>query len=193
MKKLLFISVTTLFVTLSQAQETSFGIKGGVNVSKVDHDPGADFDSKVGAHLGGLAHIHISNQFAVQPEIMFSMQGGERGSTKAKLNYINVPVMAQFMFGNGFRVQTGPQVGFMVSAKHDNGDLEIDVSDQLETIDFAWSFGAGYLFPGGIGIDARYNYGLTNIYENNTIEQKNRVFQFGLFYQFTRGKATTKK
>ena len=33
-----------------------------------------------------------------------------------RLNYINVPVL-QYMFGDGFRLQTGPQLGILTNAK----------------------------------------------------------------------------
>ena len=46
------------------------------------------------------------------------------------------------------------------------------------------SFGGGYLVRSGLGVDVRYNLGISNISENNDVDVKNRVWQFGLFYQF---------
>jgi hypothetical protein len=88
------------------------------------------------------------------------------------------------MAGNGFRVQTGPQVGFAVSSKIESGDIEQNINSSINTVDFSWSFGAGYLFPEGLGIDARYNLGITNVNSASTPEVRNRVFQAGLVYQF---------
>lgn len=184
MKKLLGL-IFGFFLSFSlEAQHTSFGIKAGYNSSSVKSNDASDYDSKSGIHIGGLAHIHISQHFAVQPELVFSGQGGERGTTKLKLNYINVPVLAQYMVNEGFRLQTGPQVGFLVSAKQKVGNVEIDMDDVFNTVDFSWVFGAGYIFSSGLGIDARYNLGLNDIREDNSVESKNRVFQAGLFYQF---------
>jgi hypothetical protein len=188
MKKVVCIVSAIIFLSVAKAQETHFGVKAGVNVASVDIKNGEDYDSKAGLHLGGLAHIHISRHFAVQPELVFSMQGGKDGDEKLKLNYINIPVLAQYMTAEGLRLQTGPQLGFMVSAESKSGDVEIDVKDDLSTFDFSWTFGAGYLFPSGFGIDARYNHGITNISDDNSFEARNRVFQFGLFYQFMHGK-----
>lgn len=189
MKKFLCVSVaiTLLFSTL-EAQHTQFGVKAGANFSKMSVDPGTNLDTKSGLHIGGLAHIHLSSQFAIQPELVFSMQGGEyeEGAQdyKLKLNYVNVPVLAQYMFGDGFRVQTGPQVGFRTSAEVKYGDTEVDLDDDYKSIDFSWAFGGGYLFKNGLGIDARYNLGLSNIREDDAYEAKNQVIQVGLFYQF---------
>ena len=187
MKKIFSIIAISLFIVMSvTAQEVHFGIKAGANVSSVEISNGDDYNSKVGLHVGGLAHIHISRQFALQPELIYSMQGGkdEGDNIKLKLNYINLPVLAQYMINDGFRLQTGPQIGFLVSAKSKVGDVEVNRKNDLSSVDFSWAFGAGYLFPSGVGLDARYNYGISNISDNTTYKSKNRVFQFGLFYQF---------
>ena len=196
MKKMLSVSsVILLFSLFATAQHTSFGVKAGINASTIDVDYTQDFDTKVGLHLGGLAHINISPHFAFQPELVYSMQGAKSGDDKFKTGYINSPLLAQYMTLNGFRLQTGPQVGFLISAKSESGDAELDVKDQFETIDFSWAFGAGYLFPGasGLGIDVRYNLGLSNISDGDLYEIINRVFQVGLFYQFNQAHQTKKK
>jgi hypothetical protein len=132
-----------------------------------------------------LAHIHLSRSFAIQPEVVFSAQGAEYGNTKLKANYVNIPVLAQYMFGNGFRLQTGPQLGILAGSEVKNGSTETDLDDVFKTTDFSWSFGTSYLTKSGLGLDARYNLGLSNINKNdNGAEIKNRVWQLGLFYQF---------
>jgi hypothetical protein len=194
MKKI-FCIVAAILLTVSTvtAQETHFGLKAGVNLSSVDITNSDDFKSKAGIHIGGLAHIHINDHFALQPELVYSMQGGKDGDEKLNLNYINIPVLAQYMINDGFRLQTGPQLGFLTSAKSKVGDVEISVKDEISSIDFSWVFGFGYLFPSGFGLDARYNLGISNIRDNNDFKAKNRVFQFGLFYQFMHGKSAKRK
>ncbi len=187
MKRILCtLSVIVLITGAVAAQQTHFGLKGGVNVSSIEIDDGEDYESKTGVHLGGLAHIHITRHFAVQPELVFSMQGGEDESEnmKLKLNYINIPLLAQYMTNEGFRLQTGPQLGILTSAESKFGDLEVDSDDDVSTADFSWVFGAGYLFRSGFGIDARYNLGISNISDDESFEARNRVFQVGVFYQF---------
>jgi hypothetical protein len=173
-----------LSIVVTQAQQTNFGLKLGYNSSSVEIDNGTDFDAKSGFHVGGLAHVHLTDQWAVQPEVVYSMQGGERPNNKLKLNYINVPVLAQYMFRGGFRLQTGPQLGFLVSAEQELNDVEFDVDDSFDGIDFSWSFGAGYLSSSGLGIDFRYNLGVSNISDDNDFEASNRVIQLGVFWQF---------
>lgn len=196
MKKLFCIVAAIIILSTAKAQETHFGVKAGVNIASAEVEDGDDLNSKVGLHIGGLAHIHISQHFALQPELVFSMQGGkaeDNDDVKLKLNYINVPVLAQYMINDGFRLQTGPQLGFLVGAESKVGDVEVDQKDNYSTIDFSWTFGAGYLFPSGFGVDARYNHGISNISDVNAVEVRNRVFQFGLFYQFMHQNKTKRK
>jgi len=94
------------------------------------------------------------------------------------------------MILDGLRLQTGPQLGLLLSARiKSENNTTSDIKDKYSTADFAWIFGAGYLFPSGFGFDARYNLGISNInvvgdYNRNKLQ--NRVFQLGIFYQFVR-------
>jgi hypothetical protein len=117
---------------------------------------------------------------------VYSNQGAELDEldSRFKFGYINVPVMFQYMFKNGFRIQTGPQAGFLLKATRDDGNSESDIKDNINSFDFAWSFGLGYITKSRLGIDARYNLGLSDLNKNPALKYQNRVFQVGLFYQF---------
>jgi hypothetical protein len=167
------------------AGHVSLGIKGGVNVYNVHNDNDTKYDSKAGFHFGLLGHIHFDSNFAIQPEIVYSAQGAKNGDTKYNLDYLNVPVLFQYMFDNGFRIQAGPQLGFLISAKSKNNNDNTDIKDYYKPIDFGASIGASYVFPPtGFGIDVRYNLGLSNINKNSEVNSTNRGLQLGIFYIF---------
>ena len=201
MKKIISLIIIICLVTnyFSLAQNTvtktpnastshvQVGLKAGVNISDVNYknNNNIEHNAIIGFHAGAIAHIHISNNFAVQPEVVYSTQGTDRQNVKTKLNYINVPLLLQFMTNNGFRLQTGPQAGFLIGAKNKIGDVEINVKDLVNSVDFAWSFGASYLSKIGLGLDVRYNLGISNVNEDEaTTKAMNRVWQIGAFYQF---------
>ncbi|MDP4264552.1 MAG: porin family protein [Bacteroidota bacterium] len=186
MKKIMLIAVciTAGGLLFAQPSNVVLGIKGGVNVASLNVENGVDYNSRASFYAGGLAHIHLTSNFALQPELYFSGQGGKSGSTILKLGYLNIPLLLQYMAGNGFRLQTGPQLGILLSAQSKNGNVKIDVKDNLDAVDFTWAFGASYQFPGsGAGLDARYNLGISNVNSGGNNIQ-NRVFSLGLFYQF---------
>ncbi len=201
MKTILFAGAMTLSVVSMQAQSrnhkntdgtVAFGIKGGVNVSTIHVENGVtagDVDGKVGFHAGGLAHIHVNKYFALQPEILYSNQGYKytlaNQSSRINLHYINLPVLGQFMVGDGFRLETGPQLGILAAASQKAGKTSTDIKDNMKPVEASWVFGLGYVTPSGFGVDARYNLGISNINDvANTPGVHNRVFQAGVFYQF---------
>lgn len=178
-----------LLVGNVSAQHANIGIKGGLNVFNINNDNGSKYDPKVGFNLGLLGHIHLSKQVALQPEILYSGQGAKYTvagtDVKINLDYVNVPVLLQYMFDNGFRLEVGPQVGFLVGAKSKIGSTNTDIKNNLKSVDFALAGGIGYVHPAtGFGVDLRYNLGLININENTSVKSTNRGLQVGVFYLF---------
>ena len=48
-----------------------------------------------------------------------------------------------------------------------------------------YDFGAGYLIPKtGVGFDARFNFGISKLNDNNLADNRSGVFQVGMFYLF---------
>ena len=179
MKKLSLIALAVVVCTSVMAQPPKFGLKAGLNLSNITNTEG---DLKPGAHFGGFAHIHVTPAFSLQPEVYYSNQGAKYGSdSKTILNYVNIPVLLQYNFDNGFRVQGGPQLGILTEAKSKNGSVEVDMSDNTKSIDFSIPLGVSYLGYSGFGADVRYNIGITNVFENSQT-YRNSVLQFGIFY-----------
>ena len=198
MKKISLFLCTLLVTATIFAQNASIGLKAGLNVSNLSNNSGYEMGSKVGFHGGLLAHVHLAPSLALQPEVLYSNQGAKYTVNGVEhnlnLNYINIPLQLQYMFANGFRLQTGPQVGFLASVKDKVADNETGffTSQDFKTVDFSWSAGLSYLSPSGLGVDGRYNFGITNINNAGTNVLKNNVFQIGLFYMLnttpTRGR-----
>lgn len=194
MKKTIIFAATLFSLFSVKAQSVHFGIKGGMNASSVNSSPAnSDMKTKIGFNVGLLAHIHTSSPvWAIQPEIYYSDEGAKsKSNSSASLNlgFINVPVLAQYMFDNGFRIEAGPQIGFLMNAKSKSGNVTVDVKDNFKKTNFSIPVGLGYLTTSGLGFDARYNFGISNLNNTSTSTKiHSNVFQFGLFYQFTDSK-----
>lgn len=186
----------------SNAQETKFGVKAGLNLASFGGD-GEDVSSKVGFHVGGLAEIKLSDKFSIQPELLYSTQGAkEKGQVEFngdvydvemnyKLAYINVPVLAKYYVAEKFSLEAGPQIGFLVSAKGEatfgGNSEEDDIKDAFESIDFGVDFGAGYDFTENISLGLRYNLGLSNIAkteDGDDFKMNNSVLSLSFGYKF---------
>lgn len=188
MKKISLFALGFVLAISSFAQERAkFALKGGLNVSTlnvVDSDDDDEIDSKIGLHIGATAHLHLSPQWALQPELQYSQEGAEAGGAKINLDYINIPVMVQYMFNNGFRLEAGPQLGLLVNSKYKDDDFEEDAGDDFKTTNVSLGFGLNYLSYSGFGAGARYNLGLSDISEDGDTKIKGNTLQISLFYMF---------
>lgn len=190
MKKLNAFVVLLLVGLFAAAQtDPKFGVKAGLNLSTLNYENNTNTDWRTGFHLGFLSHIHISPAFSLQPEVYYSSQGTKQPylnnqTMNLDLRYINIPILAQYNFHNGLRLQGGPQVGFLVgvSDKVDGTVQRVYSTSDFNTVDISLPVGLSYLGYSGWGIDARYNIGLTNVSVLASSKAKNSVFQIGAFY-----------
>lgn len=192
MKKIILSAIAILAFSFMNAQQTRFGVKGGLNLTSFAGGNYYDAKSLVGFQVGGFAEIKIIERLAIQPEVLFSTQGakidgGSFGDFDSKLNYINIPVLAKFYITKQFTVEAGPQIGFLVSAKTDGNDAK----DNFKSVDTGFNFGAGYNFTENVSVNLRYTVGLANIadYNTDTAQQyfdspKNSVLALTLAYKF---------
>jgi hypothetical protein len=192
MQKKIFAFPIALFLcsafTLQAQVNVNFGVKGGANFSTFTGSEAPEANALIAPHLGGLAQITIGEDnegfisYALQPEIFYSVQGAKLSDQKNVLSYVNIPLMIQrYVASSGFYIETGPQVGFLISAKAKAGGVSADVKSEMKSVDFALNVGLGYKFGSGFGINARYSAGLTSIDKNGS-DVKNGTIAAGLFY-----------
>ena len=188
MKKVLLLLVFGSSAIFASAQ-TTFGLKAGANFANVTNETGAKM--KVGINGGVQASIHLSSMFSFAPEAVYSSQGAKFDGGSVNLGYINVPLLLQYNNESGFFAHTGPQIGFLMSAKaKTDGVGTTDIKDQMNTTDFAWAIGAGFATKAGFGFNARYNIGLSTINKDASAgKSHNNVIQAGVFYNFSGGSA----
>ncbi len=189
MKKIFIFFVCLAAVSAANAQ-LSFGGKAGVNLSTLSGSDVEDAKMKVGFHVGGLVQVPITESFIFQPELVFSTQGAKFEETymdetyeyKMNTSYINVPLLAKYQTGSGFFAETGPQFGLLMSAKAKGEGESTDIKEYYKKLDFAWAIGAGFKMQNNLGIDVRYNLGLSKLPDEGDEKVKNSVFQVGVFY-----------
>lgn len=196
MKKVFLMAVLLSAGIYSQAQ-IKYGLKAGANFYKLTGKDAEEFEesrkTKIGLAGGAFVNFSLSETFSVQPELLYSQEGNkqEEGdvSLNLKLNYINIPVMLQYN-ASGFYGETGPQLGFLTSAKYkmkDGSDEEeTDIKEGFKSINLSWAVGLGYRLSNGLGVGARYNIGLSNIADTEEASVKSSGFHIGLSYTFGR-------
>ena len=184
-----------------------FGLKAGLNVSDINNGAsGTDMKAKTGLYVGVTATIPVSDEFSVQPELIYNQLGAKTNlydfggiignvSTTTKLDYISLPVMLQYNFASNFYLELGPEFSYMVSAKQGLSTSIISPStdinmDYLNRLNVGAGFGAGYNLNKNIGISARYTFGLTGLGKNGNVTDyfldsaKNNNLQVGVNFKF---------
>jgi opacity protein-like surface antigen len=202
MKKLLLIAVLAIVgLGTANAQDIKFGAKAGINLANGAGDV-EEADTKLGLHIGGFAEFMLSEKFAFQPELLYSMQGykyeydldlGDGTSInveeKIKLDYINLPLIFKFYVTEGLAIEAGPQVGFLVSAKAEfegGGESEEeDIDEGYNSLDYGVNGGLSYTLDMGVMFGARYYYGIADIDDvSDDFDEKNSVIQVSVGYKF---------
>ena len=151
MKKIILSVVAVLAFGFANAQssEMKFGVKAGFTSSNFSGD--FQSDPTTGFYVGALADFMVSENFHVQPELLYSMEGAK----DAKLNYLRIPIMAKYYVMQGLSLQAGPEIAFKAG-----GD---DIKDFVTSMDYGLGVGAGYELSSGLMFDVRYNLGLADI------------------------------
>ena len=206
------IATVTCFSLSAQEQKTTsesslttkIGVKGGVNLSNLYVDDVSDENMKVGLNLGLFAKVPLTKGLSIQPELLYSSKGAKltydnvfgNGEFRFNLNYVEVPVLAVINIAKNFNLQAGVYASYLASVNikklKDDGDVD-DISD-LDAEDFNR---VDYGLVGGLGLDienftigARYNYGLKEVGDKNTLagtalrNSKNSVISLYLGFGF---------
>lgn len=195
MKKLLLIAVAALFSFTALNAQVNFGVKAGVNFSDITGEMVDSFNGRTSLHFGVMSEFMLGEKFGLQPELQYSSQGSDYDeedfdiSGTVKVDYLNIPVMANIYVADGFFFQAGPQVGFLLSATDEYEGEEDDIKDFLKGTDFGINFGLGYKLDSGLNFGARYNLGLsdnldTTEFESEGAEYKNSVIQISVGWFF---------
>lgn len=186
-KLLAVIAIAGLSFTSAKAQsnssEAQFGIKGGVNFSNIYAEDVDDNNVLTSFNAGVYGSYPISDMLAIQTEILYSRKGAElkydnaftSGSTKFKLNYIEVPVLLKVNVTENFSVHAGPYFAYLIDAQVENNakgqafDFKDNYSnDDFNKFDAGLSAGVGFDFD-KFGLGARYNYGLSTIGKERSV------------------------
>ena len=198
-KSILIIAIAILgFGSSANAQESwNFGIKGGLNFSTITGDYFNSPETRTGLNFGLLAEIPLSDKFSIQPEVLYSAQGYDFASIdednifdnddniEYQVDYISVPVLAEYYVIDGLSIQAGPSFNFKVNEEldyqplEDAGDLD---KDRFDSFGLNGVAGLEYKFNNGLFLNGRYNYGFTEVFEGS--DAHNSVWQVGLGYMF---------
>lgn len=189
MKKLLVMAAVMLASVGAYAQHAvgSFTLQPKVGMNIANLTDADDADARIG-FVGGLeTEYQATDIFSLSAGVLYSMQGCKYDynnvKTTRKLDYINIPIMANVYVAKGLAVKLGVQPAFNVNSEVKVSGVKNNPSadKDAKSFDFSIPVGISYEYS-NVVLDARYNWGLTKVADGS--DSKNSVFQITLGYKF---------
>lgn len=158
--------------------QTQLGVLAGLNLANInvgDKEEGVEYSMRTVFGFGGVASFGLSEMMMLQLEPAYMQKGTKvkfdgQEAGDYKLAYIDIPVLLKIVFGQSNvkpYALVGGNIGFLMSAKAapTQGE-EVDIKEDLESLDYGLNFGAGVNIPMGTNqffIEAQYALGLADI------------------------------
>ncbi|MFZ1528467.1 MAG: porin family protein [Ferruginibacter sp.] len=188
MKKLSAIAlVLALTSSAALAQDFKLGVKAGTDIQKLS---GKSFTQEFsyGYHFGAFSEIGITKKWGIQPEVMFSSVNVDSSSdfssiykfgnmTRAKLQYLKIPLLLTYKPNPFMVLQVGPQFGILKSS---DKNLLQNGQQAFKEGDFSM-VGGLQLNVSKFRLYGRYGIGLTNLNDvDNKDKWKSQTVQIGV-------------
>jgi len=172
MKKTLFLLALLMITSYGFSQDAKYGVRAGLNISNLDFDEVPTFIGNThrnGFFIGFLAEYSLSETMSIAPEVQFSAEGAKE--KVLRVDFIQAPILLKFKLGEKFTLGAGPLLGIKVH----------EFDDGYKNFAFSAIAGIEYMITDEIFIDARYSYGLSNIFDDDVIlEAINTNLQIGV-------------
>ena len=181
MKKLFFTAILALGLSsISLGQEkgdVEFGVNIGLNYSTITSSNSVSTpDTGYGFNAGFSADYYFSDRWSIKGKLIYDQKGWDNddlgnGKTNINLDYITVPVMANWHFAQkrNWYLNFGPYVGFLMNAEDSKNG--IDVKELLNTTDFGIAFGIGVKIPVSDKLKVSLEYdaqsGLSDVFKDH--------------------------
>lgn len=182
--KLIITALIVIAIPGMKAQKTTFepevylGLSGGVTASMLYFNPQVKQTFLTG-YNGGLTFRYIGKKsLGVQAELNYSQRGWKEsdGLYARQLNYIELPFLTHFNFGDKFRYffNIGPKISYLLSENilidnTQNSTAEQHIKAVENPFDYGFSLGTGALIKiqkQVLQVEARANYSLSNVFSD---------------------------
>lgn len=192
MKNIVLVAIIlTLSVGMLVAQPV-FGARLGLNMANISGENVDNNNMKLGLNAGAMMQYPIAENILFQPELLYTMKGVNVDAANDpywSLSYIEIPMLVKYNVNMPtMKIQPflGPNLGMLMSAKYGWDDDDMDIKDDMESIELGLNLGADVIFMKSFMAGLRYNMGLTNIVkdaeDDDTVKNTAIMLNFGYIF-----------
>lgn len=155
-------------------------------------------------YTGISANIPIASHFSIEPGLQYSKVGttltgnlefkalsllGINASARAVSHRVEMPILLKAEVAKGLYVVAGPQLNYAYSNQlqlkagilgFNALNKKINIDNMYEPFGAAALGGLQYQFPGGMQVQALYEYGITKIVNNGSIDIRQNNMKIGI-------------
>ncbi len=164
-----------------------FGVHGGLNFSDY-HYANSTYSQATNNTTGALFGIHMEGMtlglFGLRIEANYSSKGYQIAQIATVTHhYLQIPLLFKISPITGpfeLFVEAGPAAALHLSSSTDIANTSVNFNDNSNNWDFSVIAGAGVGFkinPVLLEFEARYDYGLKNLNDSNSVDVKSRALQ----------------
>lgn len=150
---------------------------------------------------GGVAYTQAGCNFKDIPADLSARSGIVFHDSYFNLDYVDVPLLAHVYISKGLAFSVGCQPSFLTKATvhaemqdyetNESGGIKYDKNEVSEGSAKHWYKKTAFAIPVGISYEyenvmlmARYNFGLSNVYNHDLGDSKNKVITVSVGYKF---------
>ena len=182
MKKVLFTpTLFILFSICSLNAQTTFGVKGGLNLASINID---NSDMILTWQAGAFSHMPLGGKVFFQPELLISRKGTRlkdffyTSDLTFNIVYLSMPLVMGVEAGEHFLFHIGPELGYRLAGEFEIEDQESNQEKEYYSDwDFGLDAGVTYQMTRRFGLTLRYCFGFTNVMQIKFVGFKDRPWR----------------
>lgn len=170
MKHFVLIILLASLACNANSQNFEGGALVGLTASQIDGDNYKGYN-KVGLQGGAWVRRMFTYTFGGQMEIRYVQKGALKRNTvddpiyrRTALHYVDVPLMAQFIYNENVVLELGISPEVLISAKQEDENGELPIPDpKFNRFTMSAIAGVGYRFLDVVAVHFRFNYSILPI------------------------------
>lgn len=190
MKHIITIMLAGLMLSAAPAFSQRFngGLMAGIAGTQVAGDTYSGFH-KAGLFAGGFVNLQFTPRSVVQMELEYFQKGSRENPDSTnnyteyifRANYIEMPILYQFVINDRFQVEAGPSAGFLVGHFEEYNDMPTSSKDPAK-VTLQINVGLYVAITEHIKVNLRTNNSILNIRSENSTGDVYRFFDYGQYH-----------